>query len=332
MKQKSLGKVAIFGSTGLVGRELLYLLDSKKIPLSSLRLFASPESKGTTLLFQKKPLPVEVFHPSQANEFDLAFICTSETLSRYLSPLLVEGGARVIDNSSAFRDNPDVPLLIPEVNPEKLTPETRLISSPNCVVILLLTALAALHREVPISQILLSTYQAASGAGKYGLEALFNKDAPSPFPYPYLYNIFPHESPRNIEGFCTEEKKITSESQKILNAPNLSITATTVRVPVARVHSLSVYVSFEKPLSADRASNILQNAPGVILQTQFPTPLERENQEEVAIGPIRTYRDGLNLWIVGDQLLKGAALNALQIATLKESRHVVHATTERSRT
>jgi aspartate-semialdehyde dehydrogenase len=325
--------IAIVGATGAVGSEALSLLEKSTLPIKQLRCFASVRSLGKTLSFRGQPLPVEELTPSSFSGCDFALLCAGGKISKAWAPCALERGATVIDCSSFFRMDPKVPLIIPEINAHALKPEHRLIASPNCSTTIMLMALAPLHRISPIKRIVATTYQAASGAGAQAMIELQEETRAflegmsyerSVMPYPYAFNLFTHNSALTESGYVEEELKMCYESQKILEAEVL-INATCVRVPVLRAHSIALNVCFHAPLSAKEAYALIEKAPGIeILEdrksNRFPMPIDAMGKENVYCGRIRedrTQPNTLDLWVVGDQLLKGAALNAIQILNLR---------------
>lgn len=326
-------RVAILGATGAVGTELLELLQNRNFPLKSLKLLASPRSSGRTIRFQGEDLPVEVVSESAFDNVDLVLASAGGSISKIWAPIAVEAGAVVIDNSSAFRLDPRVPLVVPEVNPSALRSHRGIIANPNCTTILMAVAVWPLHQVRAVQRIVAATYQAASGAGAKAMaevlaqaQAILQGESPKTeiFPYPLAFNLFPHNSPLNHLGYCEEEMKMVNETRKIFGTQQLRITATCVRVPVLRAHSETINLEFEAPLSVDKAKEILTQAPGIKVvedwkANYFPMPIEATGQDEVLVGRIRqdiSHPCGLELWLCGDQIRKGAALNAVQIAEL----------------
>ncbi len=326
-------RVAILGATGAVGTELLELLQNRNFPLKSLKLLASPRSSGHTIRFQGEDLPVEVVSESAFDNVDLVLASSGGSISKIWAPIAVEAGAVVIDNSSAFRLDPRVPLVVPEVNPSALRSHRGIIANPNCTTILMAVAVWPLHQVRAVQRIVAATYQAASGAGAKAMaevlaqaQAILQGESPKTeiFPYPLAFNLFPHNSPLNHLGYCEEEMKMVNETRKIFGTQQLRITATCVRVPVLRAHSETINLEFEAPLSVDKAKEILTQAPGIKVvedwkANYFPMPIEATGQDEVLVGRIRqdiSHPCGLELWLCGDQIRKGAALNAVQIAEL----------------
>lgn len=326
-------QVAILGATGAVGAELLALLETRDFPISKLRLLASPRSAGRTLSFKGEDIPVEAVSDRAFDQVDIVLASAGATISRTWAPKAVEAGAVVIDNSSAFRMDPSIPLVVPEVNPEAAKAHPGIIANPNCTTILMTVALYPLHQIQPIQRIVAATYQSASGAGAKAMEevkaqaqAILNDQTPptEAFPYPLAFNLFTHNSPLNESGYCQEEMKMINETRKIFGVPDLRVTATCVRVPVLRAHSEALNIEFGSPFSVDDARKALSHAPGVKLvedwvQNYFPMPIDASGQDDVLVGRIRqdlSHPCGLELWICGDQIRKGAALNAVQIAEL----------------
>jgi aspartate-semialdehyde dehydrogenase len=336
--------VAVVGATGAVGTEILQLLETRQFPLKSLKLLASPRSVGTQLAFNGTSIAVEALHESAFEGVDLVLASAGGSISREWAPKAVAAGAVVVDNSSAFRMDPLVPLVVPEVNPEAALRHRGIIANPNCTTILMSVALWPLHQVQPIQRLVISTYQSASGAGARAMEetkqqalAILTGEAPKAeiFPYPLAFNLFPHNSPLNDQGYCQEEMKMVNETRKIFSEPNLRVTATCVRVPVLRAHSESINIEFAQPFSVAQARECLQQAPGVRLvenwQTNyFPMPMDASGKDEVLVGRIRqdiSHPCGLELWLCGDQIRKGAALNAVQIAELLIAKQALRLTT-----
>lgn len=326
-------RVAILGATGAVGQELIELLASRQFPLAELKLLASPRSAGTTMSFKGENLPVEAVGENSFRNIDIVLASAGGSTSKTWAPKAVAAGAVVIDNSSAFRMVPEVPLVVPEINPETAAKHQGIIANPNCTTILMGMAIWPLHQVGPIKRIVVSTYQSASGAGARAMEevktqaqAILNNQPvkAESFPYPLAFNLFTHNSALNEQGYCEEEMKMINETRKIFNAPYLRISATCVRVPVLRAHSEAVNLEFNEPFSLARAREILASAPGVKLvedwqANYFPMPIDATGKDEVLVGRIRqdlSHPCGLELWLCGDQIRKGAALNAVQIAEL----------------
>jgi aspartate-semialdehyde dehydrogenase len=325
--------VAVAGATGAVGTEFLRLLESREFPLQSLRLLASERSAGRTLLFRGRPHPVDLLTADAFDNIDIAFFSAGGSRSRQFGPAAVEAGALVIDNSSAFRMDPEVPLVVPEINPGDIAAHKGIIANPNCSTIIMLMAVEPLRRLAPIRRIVVSTYQAASGAGAQAMQELMDQThemlhdrpiQPRVFPHPIAFNLFSHNTKIDGTGYNEEERKMIAESQKILHDPGLRITATCVRVPVMRAHSESINVEFEQGCrpSVETIREALAAFPGVEVvddqeSNHFPMPLEASGRNEVLAGRIRedlSNQDAIDLFVAGDQILKGAALNGIQIA------------------
>ncbi len=324
-------RVAILGATGAVGTELLELLESRNFPLADLKLLASSRSLGRTISFQGENIPVEAVSEQSFDNVDLVLASAGGSTSKVWAPIAVAAGAVVIDNSSAFRLDSQVPLVVPEVNPQALRTHRGIIANPNCTTILMTVVVWPLHQVRAVQRIVAATYQSASGAGARAMEEVKNQaqavlqgQPPETgiFPYPLAFNLFLHNSPLNHLGYCEEEMKMVNETRKIFDAQQLRITATCVRVPVLRAHSEAINLEFETPLSVEEAREILSQAPGVQLledweANRFPMPIEATGRDEVLVGRIRqdiSHPCGLELWLCGDQIRKGAALNAVQIA------------------
>jgi aspartate-semialdehyde dehydrogenase len=328
------GRVAIVGATGAVGQEFLSVLQARRYPLRELRLFASPRSAGQRLGFAGEQVEVQPLRPGAFAGVDVALFSAGASISREWGPQAVAAGAVVVDNSSAFRLDPQVPLVVPEVNPDALRSHRGLIANPNCSTILLVLALAPLHRAAGLRAVVVSTYQAASGAGQQAMlelraqlrAVLAGDDVPPPaaLPQPLAFNVFPHVDVFQPDGYTREEDKLLLETRKILGLESLRVDATCVRVPVERCHSESVAVELERELTVAAARTLLAGAPGVELvddpaHERYPMPLGQAGRDPVAVGRLRASRvfaRGLTFWLAGDQLRKGAALNAVQIAEL----------------
>ena len=325
-------KVAIVGATGAVGGEFLQLFSERNFPVSELRLLASKNSVGKTLSFGGNPVSVEEATTTSFEGIDVAFFSAGATRSRELIPAALAAGALVIDNSSAFRMDSEVPLLVPEVNPESFGPSNRLISVPNCTAILLCVAINSLRTLGKMERLIVSTYQSASGGGAAMMHQLQEEtraylagtELPvSKLNHQYAFNLFSHNTAIGADGYNEEEAKVIEETRKILGMPELKINVTCVRVPVLRAHTETVTIEFEGPApSVEAAREALSQAAGVRLvdnrdENHFPTPLDASGQGDVLVGRVRqdvSNPNALSLMLAGDQLLKGAALNAVQIA------------------
>ena len=323
--------VAIVGATGAVGQEFLRLFEARSFPVASLRLLASERSVGKSYSFKGEEHIVAEAKPEAFKGVDVAFFSAGASRSRALAPAALEAGALVVDNSSAFRMDEDVPLVVPEVNPGTMA-DKRLLAVPNCTAIILVTAIHPLRQLGKLDRLIVSTYQSASGGGA-GMMRLLEDETrkvicgeepdPSHLGTRYAFNLFSHNTPINEDGYNEEEAKVILETRKILGLPDLKVNVTCVRVPVLRAHSESVTVEFDGPAPAPEAvREVLSKAPGVRLvddrtNNRFPTPVDASGQGDVLVGRIRkdlSNPNALCLFIAGDQLLKGAALNAVQIA------------------
>jgi aspartate-semialdehyde dehydrogenase len=333
LKKKSAYVVAIIGATGAVGKESLDILEERKFPLESLRLFASKRSAGEVMTCQGKEWKVEELTPTSSFAgIDIAFISATDAISREYGSRLSAAGVVVIDDSGTFRMEADVPLVVPEVNAAALRNIPRgIVSIPNCTTTPLVMALKPLHDVAGVKRVVVTTFQSVSGTGSAAMNELldqtralmaFRDVKAEVYPYQIAFNLLPHIGSFSEAGDCSEEVKIVRETQKILDAPQLRVTSTTVRVPVMRCHSESINVELERPLNPNEARAALAAMPGVIVYDDpvkqlYPMPLDATGKDEVYVGRIRediTVANGLNLWVVSDNLRKGAALNAVQIA------------------
>lgn len=323
--------VAIMGATGAVGAELLSILAERKFPVKSLKLLASVRSKGKKLPWNGGEVEVEELRHESFVGVDLVLASAGGSISKEFAPSAVKAGAVVVDNTSHFRMTDGVPLVVPEINPEAIATHKGIIANPNCSTIILLMPLAPLHKAFGVRRAVVSTYQAASGAGQTAMDELKAETAAAiegksfqrtVIPHPYAFNLFPHNSKMTDNGYCEEEIKMVQESKKILRAPDFKVTATCVRVPVLRAHSESVNVQFDRPTSVDAIYEILKKAPGVTVledraANRWPMPLDVSGKDDVYVGRVRkdpTQDNTFEFWVVGDQIRKGAALNAVQIA------------------
>jgi aspartate-semialdehyde dehydrogenase len=333
IKKKSGYTVAILGATGAVGQETLEILEERKFPLTGLRLFASKRSAGELMMCQGREWPIEELTASSSFDgVDLAFISATDAISKEYGQRLGAAGIAVIDDSAVFRMDDQVPLVVPEVNASALHVMPRgIVSIPNCTTTPLVMALKPLLDAVGIKRVVVTTFQSVSGTGAAAMDELmeqtkdllaFRDVKTEVYPYQIAFNLLPHIGSFNEGGDCSEEVKIAKETRKILGAPNLRVTATTVRVPVLRCHSEAINVELERPLKANDARAALASMPGVIvyddpLKKLYPMPVDATGKDEVYIGRVRedeSIANGLNLWVVSDNLRKGAALNAIQIA------------------
>lgn len=322
--------VAVVGATGMVGRTMLKVLQERKFPVGNLVPFASKKSAGSLVEFDgKKYTVVELTEENiKATKVDFALFSAGGGVSKQFAPVFASCGAVVIDNSSQWRMDPSVPLVVPEVNPQAAFKHHGIIANPNCSTIQAVVPLKALDEKYKIKRIVYSTYQAVSGAGLGGYNDLkqgLNGEAPKKFPYPIAFNILPHIDVFEEDGYTKEEKKMINETRKILENDNLKITATTARVPVYYGHSESINIEFEKPVTREGAIETLKSfGNGLIVvddvsKNAYPTPLDCEGKDEVFVGRVRkdeSVENGLNIWVVADNIRKGAASNAVQIAEL----------------
>ena len=333
LKRKPGYTVAILGATGAVGQETLEILEERKFPLTSLRLFASKRSAGEVMACQGKDWTVEeLTEASSFDGIDLAFISATDTISKEYGRRLGAAGIAVIDDSAVFRMDEQVPLVVPEVNAAALRDMPRgIVSIPNCTTTPLVMALKPLHDAAGVKRVVVTTFQSVSGTGSAAMDELmdqtkdllaFRNITTKVYPYQIAFNLLPHIGSFNEEGDCSEEVKIAKETRKILGTPHLRVTATTVRVPVLRCHSEAINIELERPLNANEARAALAAMPGVLVYDDpakklYPMPLDATGKDEVYIGRVRedeSIANGLNLWVVSDNLRKGAALNAIQIA------------------
>ncbi len=326
-------RVAILGATGAVGTELLVLLEERDFPISELKLLSSPRSAGQQLQFKGEAITVEAVTAESFKGLDIVLASAGGSTSKEWVQAIVDAGAVMVDNSSAFRMDPEVPLVVPEVNPAAAKDHKGVIANPNCTTILMCLPLWPLHQAQPIRRLVVSTYQSASGAGARAMEelrvqsqAILNGEEPKAeiLPHPIAFNLFPHNSALDDQGYCEEEMKMVNETRKIFGAPDLRVSATCVRVPVLRAHSEAINVEFDNPFPVDEARELVANAPGVKLvedwkTNYFPMPMDASGQDDTLVGRIRqdlSSENNLELWLCGDQIRKGAALNAVQIAEL----------------
>lgn len=331
IKKKDKYIVAVVGATGAVGNEMIAVLEERNFPVDRLRLFASERSEGKTLDFHGKPLVVEVLTDKIFNGLDIVLFSAGGDRSREFAPIAAEAGCVVIDNSSAWRMDPGVPLVVPEVNPEGIKRHKGIIANPNCSTIQMVVVLKPIHDAVKIKRVVVTTFQSVSGTGKKAMDELFNqtKDILNfaevksiVYPHQIAFNCLPHIDEFMDDGYTKEEIKMVNETKKILGDDSVRVTATTVRVPVFRGHSESLNIETEKKLPPNEARALLASAPGIIVydapeKNIYPLPTISANKDEVYVGRIRednTVENGINMWIAADNLRKGAALNAVQIA------------------
>jgi len=320
-------EVAVVGATGLVGRKMLEILEERKFPIGRPHLLASRQSVGKKLLFDGKEIPVHELTPASFSGVELALFSAGASVSKEFAPIAVKAGALVIDNSSAFRMDEHVPLVVPEVNARQILHHKGIIANPNCSTIQMVVALKPLHDRWKIRRVVVSTYQSVTGAGKLAVNQLEAELAEETvverkFPHQIAYNTLPQVDIFFDDGYSKEEHKMVAETNKIMNDSSIKVTATCVRVPVVGGHSESVNVEFEKPFEIEEVRDVLRHARGICVQDDpsqslYPMPIWAHERDEVFVGRIRrdtTVRNGLNLWIVSDNLRKGAATNAVQIA------------------
>ena len=326
-------KVAVVGATGVVGRMMIKVLEQRNFPLDELVLFASKSSAGKEMEFRGRKIKVRELNAEniKSANVDYALFSAGSDVSRDFAPVFAECGAVAIDNSRYWRMDPKVPLVVPEVNPEAAFAHNGIIANPNCSTIQAVVALKPLHDAFKIKRIVYTTYQAVSGAVRQGLEDLKNGLEglpPKKFPHPIANNIIPHIDTFDADGYTGEEMKMVHETRKILGDDSLKITATTARVPVYYGHSESINIEFFKPVTRESALEVLKNADGIVLcddvsKNVYPMPLDCEGTDEVYVGRVRrdfSVDSGLNIWVVADNIRKGAASNTVQIAELLNSR------------
>ena len=326
-------KVAILGATGAVGREMMKILAERNFPVSELHLLASQRSVGQKVEWQGQELTVELACDQAFEGMDIVLGAAENDIAERFAPAIVKAGAVFVDNSSAFRLNPDVPLVVPEINPQDAKNHKGIISNPNCTTIISLVAVNALNTDSPIEAMVASSYQATSGAGAAGpvelmdqVAALGRGEQPEikVFQHQIAFNVIPQIGGEAFEGYTSEEMKLQNEGRKIMHLPELKVSCTCVRVPVVRSHSVSIVVKTREKISVERARELIANAPGCKLVDDlknkvYPMPLDTSDQDIVFVGRIRedlTSDNGLNIWCCGDQVRKGAATNAVQIAEL----------------
>ncbi|MBR7122401.1 MAG: aspartate-semialdehyde dehydrogenase [Oscillospiraceae bacterium] len=325
--------VAVLGATGAVGQEMIKILQERNFPVGKLVPLASARSAGKTLKFKGEDVAIGLACEEAFEGVDIVLGAAENDIAEKFAPAIIKAGAVFVDNSSAFRMNPDVPLVVPEVNPEDVAWHKGIISNPNCSTIITVTAVNALNKISPIRTMTASTYQAVSGAGAGGpielmneVEALSKGETYEPkiFPYQIAFNLIPQIGGEKESGYTSEEMKLHYEGRKIMHLPDLKVTCTCVRVPVVRSHSISVSLHFDVPVSVEQVRQAIANAPGCKLvdnlgAKEYPMPLDTSNQDIVFVGRIRpdlTDDCGISLWCCGDQVRKGAATNAIQIAEL----------------
>ena len=325
--------IAIVGATGAVGAEFFRVLERRNFPVANIRALASEKSAGKKVQFRNQPITVEELGEKSFAKIDIAFFSAGGDISRKFVPIARNAGAVVIDNSSVFRMDPDVPLVIPEINPDDVKEHRGVIANPNCTTAVALMAIYPLHREFGVKRVFAASYQAVSGSGQRAINELKeqvaaatqDRHAPADvYPHPIAFNVLPHVDIFLESGYTKEEMKFQNEGAKIMHLPAFRASVTCVRVPVYRAHSVAVSAEFEKKVSVEQAREILAKAPGVELvdepqKNRYPTPLNAAGKDNCEVGRVRidcALENGLAFWVSGDQLLKGAALNAVQIAEL----------------
>ena len=326
-------RVAVAGATGAVGQEMLKVLADRQFPVGELKLLASERSVGKTMEFNGQTLTVELLDDNAFKDIDFALFSAGASRSKQFRQACLDAGAVMIDNSSAFRMDEDVPLVVPEVNPEDVKKHQGVIANPNCSTIQMVVALQPIHEAAGIKRVVVSTYQATSGAGAKAMQELVDQtrdvldDKPisiNEFDHQIAFNVIPHIGSFEENGYTQEEMKMINETRKIMSAPDIQVSATTVRVPVLRAHSEAINIETEKKISAGKAVELFEAAPGITVvddpaRKLYPMPKDASGRYDVMVGRIRediSRENALDIYIVADQLLKGAALNAVQIAEL----------------
>lgn len=328
--------VAIVGATGAVGVEMIHCLEQRNFPVSRLKLLASPRSAGRKMKFRNEEITVQPLSEQSFNDVDIALFSASGSVSRQYAPIAVKAGAVVVDNSSAFRMDPEVPLVVPEINAGEMKRHKGIIANPNCAAIISITPLWPVHQKNRIKRLIVSTYQSASGAGAAAMEELVESTRAyldgseyknTVLPHPYAFNLFNHNTAIDPEtGYNDEETKVIAETKKIFGDKDIAVSATCVRVPVLRAHSVSMTFECENPIKASDVREMMKTAPGVRLvddweHNYFPMPKDASGQDDILVGRIRQDLSdpsghSVAMFTAGDQLLKGAALNAVQVAEL----------------
>ena len=339
--------IAVVGATGATGTELLRVLERRNFPMASLRLIGSARSVGKSVRFREEPVPIEKLGDQSFDKIDIAFFSAGGDVSRNFVPIACQSDAIAIDKSSAFRMDPHVPLVIPEINAEDVRQNRGVIANPNCTTTVMLMALYPLHRVFDVRRLFATSFQAVSGSGARGVEELSRQiraaapsedssSKPGPatpattatgaeiYPHPIAFNLLPHIDSFLENGYTKEEAKMQDETRKIMHLPELRVSTTCVRVPVYRAHSVAVSAEFERSVSVEQAREVLAKAPGLELvdepqSNRYPMPLSVAGKDNCQVGRVRldcAFENGLSFWVSGDQLLKGAALNAVQIAEL----------------
>ncbi|MCG3137142.1 MAG: Aspartate-semialdehyde dehydrogenase [Phycisphaerae bacterium] len=345
--------VAIVGATGAVGVEMLSILEERAFPTDRVSLWASARSAGKQLTYRQEKLVVRELNPAQMQDVDIALFSAGSSITKAVAGQFRNGRTVIIDNSSAFRMDPHTPLVVPEINPQDISTHQGLIANPNCTTIIMAMAVWPIHRNNPVQRLLISTYQAVSGAGASAMQELLDQtrqylntgantseprvltraelqSQPNVFPHPCAFNLFSHNTAIDESGYNQEERKVADETRKIFHTPQLPLSATCIRVPILRAHSESITLTTERPITPDQVRTLLQQAPGVRLvddpqRNYFPMPIDASGGDDVLVGRIRQDLSdptgcSISLFVCGDQLRKGAALNAVQIAELLSNR------------
>jgi aspartate-semialdehyde dehydrogenase len=323
--------IAVVGATGAAGTELLRVLERRNFPVASMRPIGSARSVGKSVRFRDEPIQVQELGDRSFDNVDIAFFSAGGDVSRNFVPIACQSDAIAIDKSSAFRMDPHVPLVIPEINAADVRQNRGVIANPNCTTTVMLMALYPLHRVFGVRRVFATSFQAVSGSGARGIEELErqvaakdSQPAPELYPHPIAFNLLPHIDSFLENGYTKEEAKMQDETRKVMHLPELRVSATCVRVPVYRAHSVAVSAEFERPISVEQAREVLAKAPGLELvdepqSNRYPMPLGVAGKDNCQVGRVRldcAFENGLSFWVSGDQLLKGAALNAVQIAEL----------------
>jgi aspartate-semialdehyde dehydrogenase len=331
LKKKERYTVAVVGATGAVGNEMVEILEERDFPVERLRLFASERSEGKTLTFQESEIPVETLKEDSFKDIDIALFSAGAERSKIWAPIAAASGCVVIDNSSQWRMDPEVPLVVPEVNAHDLKKHKGIIANPNCSTIQMVVVLKPIHDAARIKRVVVTTFQSVSGTGKKAMDELlqqttdilnFREVKCNVYPHQIAFNILPHIDKFLDNGYTKEEMKMVNETKKILGDDSIKVTATTVRVPVFRCHSESLNIETEKKITPNEVRAVLAEAPGIVVfdapeKNVYPLPIDVAGKDETYVGRIReddSVEHGINMWIVADNLRKGAALNAVQIA------------------
>lgn len=331
LKKKEKYVVAVVGATGAVGNEMISVLEERDFPVETLRLFASERSEGIRLSFKGQEIAVETLKEDSFNGIDIALFSAGAERSKIWAPVAAKSGCVVIDNSSQWRMDPEVPLVVPEVNPQDLKWHKGIIANPNCSTIQMVVALKPIHDVAKIKRVVVTTFQAVSGTGKKAMDELLQQTVAllnfkdieiKVYPHQIAFNVLPHIDKFLENSYTKEEMKMVNETKKIMGDPSIRVTATTVRVPVFRGHSESVNIETERKITAQQVRELLSKSPGVVVvdnpeKNEYPLPIYASGKDEVFVGRIRedeSIENGINMWIVSDNLRKGAALNAVQIA------------------